>query len=489
MGDKTVDDLKSDSEKWNAIDWQKAYANVNRLQARIVKAVQAGEANRVRGLQRLLTRSHAAKVIAVKRVTSNRGKNTPGVDGVIWKTPAQKWQAAKRLNRNDYKPQPLRRHYIPKKNGKKRPLGIPTKDDRAEQALELLALDPVAESTADGHSYGFRKKRSTHDAVAAAYNALRLNGSPVWIFEGDIKGCFDNIDHEWMIKFIPMNKIKLSMWLKAGYLEKGMFNPTTDGTPQGGIISPILANMVLDGLEDLLKKHFRKVHKIHLVRFADDFIITGCSKELLENEVMPLVNNFLKERGLQLSLEKTKVTHIGDGFDFLGFNFRKYNGTLRIKPAKSNIKAVKQEIREVIKANKTAKTVTLINLLNPIIRGWGNYYRYVVSNRVFHNIDHAIWQATWRWANRRHPNKSKHWIKRKYYQPRGNRRWVFKEKTDKVQLFQMANIPIRRFIKIRADANPYDPVWNEYFAKRWFHNKGCVAISSFSPRMQILLGA
>ena len=194
--------------------------------------------------------------------------------------------------------------------------------DRAEQALEHLLLDPISESTADKHSYGFRMKRSVHDAIGACYNALRKKGSADWILEGDIKGCFDNFDHQWILDNIPMDKGKLKKWLEAGYMEKGMLYPTPAGTPQGGIITPVLANMALDGLESLLEKRFRKKHKVHYVRFADDFIITGVTKELLKNEIKPMEKEFLKERGLELSEAKTKISYIEEGFEFPGFSIR-----------------------------------------------------------------------------------------------------------------------------------------------------------------------
>ena len=461
-----ADGAVSDGDRWLRINWHKAVKIVSRLQTRIVKAVRAGDARRSRGLRRILANSRAARLMAVRRVTSNRGKRTAGVDGVRLKTPASRWQEAGKLNSPGYRPKPLRRIYIPRKNGKKRPLGIPAMRDRSEQAAELSALDPVAECTADMHSYGFRKKRSVHDAIEACYNALRLKGSAKWVLEADIKGCFDNISHRRMTDNVPTNREKLRLWLKAGYMERGMFSPTETGTPQGGIISPTLANMALDGMEKLLRDKFGKTHKIHLVRYADDFIITGATKELLENEVKPLIAEFLKERGLGLSEEKTKISHIDDGFDFLGFNIRKYRGKLMTRPAKSAIASVKEKIREIVRANATAKTENLIGQLNPVIRGWANHFRHVVSSKIFGSIDHAIWEKTWRWAKRRHPDKSLPWIKSKYFQREGNRKWVFREKGRKFALFKMADVPIRRHVKIRADANPYDPEWEEYFRER-----------------------
>jgi RNA-directed DNA polymerase len=261
---KTVDDPLNGGQKWNNIIWRKVTKAVTRVQARIVKAVQSGDKKKIRDIMRLLARSKAAKLMAVRRVTSNRGKRTAGVDNVKLNTPAKKWQAAWQLNQKDYESKPLRRIYIPKKNGKKRPLGIPAMGDRCEQALEHSALDPAAETKADNCSYGFRKKRSVHDAIEACHNALRLKGSPKWILEGDIKGCFDNINHDWMLNSIPICRNKLKSWLKSGYMEKGVFNPTENGTPQGGIISPTLANIALDGLEKLLKECFKRQQKVHI---------------------------------------------------------------------------------------------------------------------------------------------------------------------------------------------------------------------------------
>ena len=471
----SIDGRKGNEDLWNSINWEKAKRIVNRLQTRIVKAVKIGDKQKVRSLQRLLSRSFAGKLFAVKQVSENRGKRTAGVDGKLLDTPEKKWRQACQLNRNKYRPKPLKRQYILKKNGKQRPLGIPTMHDRSEQCLELLGLEPVSECISDSHSYGFRKKRSTQDAIQACFNALRGNGSAQWILEGDIKGCFDHISHDWMVEHIPMNKRKLRLWLKSGYLEKAMFHPTEEGTPQGGIISPTLANMALNGIQDLLSKKFKKPDKLHLVRYADDFIITGNSENLLSNQVKPIIEKFLSERGLELSAEKTRISHINDGFDFLGFNIRKYKGKLLIKPSKSSRKSVRKKIKDVLVANKSAKTDNVIGMLNPIIRGWSNYYRHVVSQRIFDKTDQVIWRMTWKWAVRRHPNKSPTWIKAKYFQTKGTRNWVFSERKGKLELLDMSSTPIRRHVKIKADANPYDPQWKSYFDKRSKRPAGCLA--------------
>lgn len=461
---------------WHSIDWQKAHREVRRLQVRIVKATQEGKWNKVKTLQHLLTHSFNAKVLAVKRVTENQGKNTPGVDGEIWDTPDKKMQGVQSLQQRGYRPQPLRRIYIPKSSNphKKRPLGIPTMRDRAMQALYLLALEPVAETTADPNSYGFRKDRNCADAIEQCFAVLAGKHRAEWILEGDIKGCFDNISHDWLINHIPMDKVMLKKWLKAGFVEQGKLFPTQAGTPQGGVASPVLANMVLDGLEKRLRQHFPtttvkgRAAKVNLIRYADDFVITGVSQALLENEVKPLVENFLQERGLSLSPDKTHITHINDGFDFLGQNVRKYDGKLLIKPSKASIKRLLDKVRDIIRRNPTVTAGKLIWLLNPLIRGWAQYHRYVVSSEIFQTVDHRIFQALWRWAVRRHSNKNHWWIKDKYFQSVDGRNWVFSgEFNDRnMTLFAAGRMPIRRHTKIRSNANPFDPAWEIYFEKR-----------------------
>lgn len=467
---------------WQSIDFDQCEREVRRLQARIVKAIQEGRWGKVKALQRLLTHSFAGKAIAVKRVTENEGKRTPGVDGAIWSTPKAKQRALLSLGRRGYRPLPLRRIYIPKANGKKRPLGIPVMKDRAMQALHLLALQPVAETTADRNSYGFRPKRSTADAIEQCFCVFGRKDAAKWALEGDIAGCFDNIDHEWMVAHVPMDKAILRKWLTSGYMEQEVLYPTEAGTPQGGIISPTLANMALDGLETLLKERFYRTSKdgkmvnpkVSLIRYADDFVISGCSKELLENEVRPLVAEFLAARGLVLSAEKTRITHINEGFDFLGQNVRKYAGKLLIKPSARNIKACVSKIREKIRGNKTAKQETVIRLLNPIIRGWATYHQHVVAKRCFQSVDRDVWQALWRWARRRHPNKNGRWLRAKYFKVIGSRTWVFATdstgpgtaRKQRQELRSATSTPIRRHTKIKADANPFDPAWQPYFVAR-----------------------
>ena len=472
----TIDAVSHSEIDWHAINWPKVYQTVRRLQARIVKATQEGKWRKVRSLQRLLTHSFSSKALAVRRATENRGKKTPGVDGEIWDTPKKKAEAISKLKQGGYRPLPLRRIYIPKSNGKKRPISIPAMRDRAMQSLYLLALDPVAETLADRHSYGFRIGRSTADAIRQCFNVLSKGYSAQWILEADVRSCFDKISHNWLLDNIPMNKAILQKWLKAGFMEGNAFHHTDEGAAQGGPISPVLCNLVLDGLEKELEATFgskttkrAKKAKVNLIRLADDFVVTGSSREILEHQCIPLIEEFLKARGLELSQEKTRITHIAEGFDFLGQNIRKYNGKLLIKPSRKNVKTFLDKVRETVKGNKQAKTGNLIALLNPLIRGWANYHRHVCSKRTYGSIDYAIFKLLWQWAKRRHPCKPGRWIKEKYFKSVKNRNWVFSgETTDgrELQLVRAADVAIKRYIKIRGDANPYDPEDECYFDQR-----------------------
>ena len=483
-------------EHWSQIDWKRCERQVARLQARIVKASREGRWGKVRCLQRLLTCSFSGKALAVKRVTENKGKRTSGVDHVLWSTPQSKLKAIASLQRRGYRPLPLRRVYIPKTNGKLRPLSIPVMKDRAMQALYRLALDPVAETCADPNSYGFRKGRSTADAIEQCFKFLSKGDAPEWILEGDIKGCFDHISHRWLLAHVPMDTVMLEKWLRCGFLENSNWFATEEGTPQGGIISPTLANWTLDGLEPLLKRAFpsrkekgRQIYsKVHLVRYADDFIITGRSQSQLVNEVLQLVEKFLRERGLELSAEKTHVTHIQKGFDFLGQNIRKYGRKLLITPAKKSVQAVLTKIRGMIGKNKSAAQENLILQLNPIIRGWANYHRHCVASHAFARMDFEIWRKLWEWSRRRHPHKNVAWVRNRYYHAIGERTWRFAARTNsqnplgqpslKVLLYA-GDTPIQRHLKIKGEANPFDPRWRSYFAQR---AKGSTARQTVAER-------
>lgn len=465
---------------WQTINWVSCEKEVRKLQVRIVEALKANRIGKVKSLQRILISSFSAKALAVRRVTSNSGGSTAGVDKETWLTPIRRYKAISSLTTRGYKPKPLRRVFIPKKNGKMRPLGIPTIKDRAMQVLFLMALEPIAETLADGNSYGFRKYRSCADATDQTYKCLHKKTSAQWVLEGDIKGCFDHISHEWLLDNVIIDKEMLRKWLKAGVIEKNVFHMTDEGTPQGGIISPTLANITLDGMEALVAKHSTRrdngktySNKVNLVRYADDFIVTGDTKEVLQ-EIKSELIVFLKDRGLELSEEKTLITHIKDGFDFLGFNIRKYgNGMLLIKPSKKNQKKFAESTHEVIYKMRSAKQTDVIGKLNPKISGWANYYRYVSSKEVFSKLDHIIFLQLRRWSIRRHHDKSLKWIEKKYWQHDGKRGWIFgtkgKDKKGKEKIYrliQLTHTPILRYTKIRSKANPFDPRYDEYFKQR-----------------------
>ena len=462
---------RDDADMWKRIDWSAARRTVRRLQCRIAKAVKEGRWNKVKALQHLLTRSWAAKCLAVRRVTSNKGRKTPGVDGVVWHGARVKGQATHSLRRRGYKPQPLRRIYIPKKSGKKRPLSIPTMYDRAMQALHKLALAPVAETTADPNSYGFREGRRCADATAAGFNALAKPNSAPWILDADIQGCFDNIRKDWMLDHIPTDRRTLRQWLDAGYVENGHLYPTRKGTPQGGVISPTLMNMTLDGLEQAVLQAVPRRHRVNVVRYADDLIVTGKSRRLLEKTVRPALDAFLGERGLQLSDEKTAITHIKHGFEFLGQTFRKRAGTLHITPSNDSVMALLRKLGTLIRNHVNAPMPALVKQLNQALRGWGNYHRHVVAGAAFSRVNLYVYRQLWRMLRRRHSGKSSKWLIRRYWDTTGPHRvFVATAHTKKGQrayrVLRLTSTNSQRYVKVRADANPYRPADAAYFRRR-----------------------
>ena len=467
-------------QRWGDINWRHVERNVRVMQIRIAKATQEGDWRRVKALQRSLTRSWSAKASAVRRVTENRGRKTAGVDNVLWDSPEPRWEAIGRLKRRGYRPMPLRRVFIPKSDGKERPLGIPTMLDRAMQALYLLALEPVSEGTSDPNSYGFRINRATADAMSQLFVSLSKKASAQWVLEADIKGCFDHISHDWLERNVPMDKVILRKWLKAGVVFQGQLQATEAGTPQGGIISPTLANVALNGLEQQLVKSLQaklgvaKTNKlkVNVVRYADDFVITGSTPEMLENEVKPLIEQFLAVRGLTLSTEKTRIVSITKGFDFLGWNFRKYSGKLLIKPSKKNVQTFYRKVKEVISANKAVKHEHLLRLLNPMLRGWAQYHSPVVAKETFTRVEHDVFRAIWRWARRRHPKKNAGWVRKKYFASVGERNWVFGTTVTRkdgssywMELYSLSSTVIQRHTKIKGNYNPFDPRQERYGEK------------------------
>ena len=458
---------------WKAIDWHKVEAEVKRLQMRIAKAVREGKsANKIKVLQWMLSHSFSAKLLAVRRVTSNKGARTPGVDGEIWNTPAKKMKGTLSLIRKGYKALPLLRVLIPKRNGKYRPLGIPTIKDRATQALYLLTLEPIAETTADPNSYGFRYYRACRDAIAQCFCALAKSYSPKWLLDADIKACFDEIDHNWLLNNIPVDKRMLQQWLKSGYFQDKKLFPTNSGTPQGGILSPTLANMMLDGLEKVIKESCPSRRKVNFIRYADDFIVTAESRELLEKNIIPAINDFLKTRGLKLSEEKTRIVRIEQGFDFLGQHLQKFRNKLIITPSKESTKSFLEKVRNIIRECYGQKTSDMIIQLNPVIKGWAFYHRYIQSAKTFSFASKVISDALGRWIRRRHGRKSMGWIDKRYFN-HPKRKLCFcctiKDSSGKKKLLELIKpsyIKTVRYIKIKGEANPFNPIYFDYFTMR-----------------------
>jgi RNA-directed DNA polymerase len=461
---------------WHTINWAACHRQVRSLQRRIVQAVQAGAWRKVKRLSYLLVHSFAARALAVKRVTENAGKKTPGVDNDLWDTPEKKATAVTRLGQwRDYRPRPLKRLYIPKKNGTQRPLSIPTMDDRARQAVYLQTLQPMAETTADPNSYGFRPKRRCADAIDQCFKVLRQHPSATWILEGDIEGFFDHIAFAWLEKHIPMNKRVLSKWLRSGFIDRGALWPTTAGVPQGGIVSPVISNMVLDGLEGVVHggTWHRRVHKINYVRWADDFIVTANSREVLEDTVLPSIHTFLAARGVRLSPHKTVITSLAQGFDFLGQTIRKYArphgkpAKLQITPSKASVQTITAKIKTLCHQAAGSTPAQLVDTLNPVIRGWANYHRHSICGKTFAQLDSFVWRRLYRWAKLRHPNKTGRWIVQRYFPHQPGESWRFTDPTTGKQIIRIQEaVKPQRHIKVKSDANPFDPHWEAYFQDR-----------------------
>jgi len=419
---------------WADINWHAVEENVRRLQERIYRATTHHAWRTVKNLQKLLVRATSNQLLAIRRtMQENQGKHTAGVDGMVYDTPEARWKLFQEgLSLKGYQPKPVRRVYIPKDNGKQRPLGIPTGRDRVMQAIVKAALEPEWEARFEANSYGFRPGRCTMDAIAAIHTTMSRKDSSPWVLDADISGCFDNLDHSPLLAKLPVFTATLHRWLKAGVVELGSLMPTDTGTPQGGVGRSLLL-VALDGMERLFDAEyadgrpkapaFRRGHNkgIAVIRYADDVVITAPTREVLETYARPRLEKFLQERGLALSEAKTRIVHITEGFNFLGFHIRKFGkrGTLLAVPQKAKVLKHVRAIRAYLDAHKQTPAVTVIRALNPVIRGWANYYRYCAAKHVFQKVRHAQWHMLWVWAKRRHPKKGRRGVKARYFRSDG----------------------------------------------------------------------
>jgi RNA-directed DNA polymerase len=489
--------------EWNKINWRKLERQNFKLQKRIYQASSRGDVKAVRRLQKTLMRSWSAKCIAVRRVTQdNQGKRTAGVDGVKALTPVARLTLVKQL-RLTQKSKPTRRVWIPKPGtNEKRPLGIPTMYDRALQALVKLALEPEWEAKFEPNSFGFRPGRSCHDAIGAIFNQIRYKDK--FVLDADISKCFDQIDHEALLRKVntfPTLRQQLKAWLKSGVKDGKSLSSTSEGTPQGGVISPLLANIALHGMENRIKQVSKT---IALIRYADDFVIIHEDLTVVQR-CQQVITEWLKGMGLELKPSKTRLTHTfhkyeeNVGFNFLGFNVRQHKvGTYRsarngkkqplgfntlITPSKEKIKLHLEEIGGIIDTHIAAPQAALIKALNPVIRGWANYYSTVVSNDTFQSLNHLTYQKLRAWAIRRCPRSNQHEIVNKYWHTVGNDKWVFSTQ-DGLKLARHTDTPIARHVKVQGERSPYDGDWIYWSSRLGKHPEATNRVAKLLKRQK-----
>lgn len=481
---------------WHNVNWRKANRTVKNLQERIYRATQAKEWCKVRSLQKLLLQSYSNTVISVRRVTQqNDGKNTAGIDGKASLNPKKRGQLTDEIvQAKGHLPLPVRRVYIPKKNGKQRPLGIPTIRDRAAQTMVKNALEPEWEAKFEGCSYGFRPGKSAHDAIGRIFRILQGTTGYQWVVEGDIKSAFDHISHKTIVESVKgFRATKLiQLWLKAGIMEQGKFKPTWEGVPQGGTISPLLANISFHGMEEALGIIWARYHngkKLHkssckrvLVRYADDFAIF-CKTQEDAVKAKAEISEWLFQRGMSLSEEKTSITNIRkESFTFLGFEicFRKKGasksnkgGKVIIRPSREAIRSFQDKIKEALRKSDCSPIGAIVNKLNPIIQGWSNYHRIACAKETFGYLDHWMFYRYRRWTKRKHPYKSSGWRSHKYFGKLTHRndKWVFGDKTTGAFVLKLSWVKIVRHVMVKSDDSPYNPNTRDYWVKRKKHNQ------------------
>ena len=468
---------------WNQIDWKKANRTVRNLRQRIFRATAEGNLKKVRSLQRLLLCSYSNVVTSVRRVTqTNAGRNTPGVDKIVVKTPQSRGILVDYLTAfTPWKPKPVRRVYIPKANGKRRPLGIPTVVDRCLQAMVKNALEPFWEQKFERSSYGFRPGRGCHDAIAKIYLLARPNKTKKWVVDADIAGAFDNINHDFLLRTIGNFAARelVKQWLKAGVMEEGVFTRTETGSPQGGVVSPLLANIALHGMEAALGVTYNARGELHspraVVRYADDFVVFCQSQEDAET-VRTLLADWLQERGLCLSEEKTRLVHLCEGFDFLGFHIQHYpdpktktGWKLLITPSRTSVQKFRDNVKQIWLSLRGQSVAVVLIRLNPLLRGWANYFRVGVASRLFEALDDWMLVRQVRYAKHTHPAKSWRWIKQRYFGRLNldrEDRWVFGDKKTGAYLHKLKWYSIRRHVLVQGAASPDNPALRAYWAKR-----------------------
>jgi len=480
--------LALDAGGWEAIDWAGCEEQVRRLRGRIFKAAQAGNWPKVRNLQKLMLRSRANTLVSVRQVTQrNAGRKTPGIDGAVALSSPARAAVANNVHATvrTWAPRAVKRVYIPKARDKTklRPLGIPVITDRCHQARVRNALEPEWEARFEPRSYGFRPGRGCHDAIEAIFKTLCHKAARrLWILDADLASAFDKIDHAHLLAAIGSFPARglIRDWLTAGVFEPGRgFAPTWEGTPQGGVISPCLLNIALHGLEEAAGTRYfaagtGKAGKARrgspvLVRYADD-LAACCQTRQQAEQVKAQLAGWLAPRGLAFNEDKTRLVHASDGFDFLGFNVRRYpNGKLLIKPAKPAVKRLRERLAAEMRRLRGANSGVVIATLNPIIRGWAAYYRTAVASQVFSALDHYMWQLTWKWARYRHAGKPRRWVLARYFgrfNKFRNDRWVFGNRDNGAYLLKFSWTPITRHIMVKGGASPDDPALGQYWADR-----------------------